>query len=92
MSNKEQEQKQQDPIEFEKSFAELEALVSRMEAGDQSLQKSVDDFQSGIELIKQLQEELQKAEQKVDILIKDASGHTTRQPFDVKAQSFDTDT
>ena len=34
------------PIEFEQAFAELEALVTRMEAGEQTLQKSIDDFQS----------------------------------------------
>ena len=46
------------PIEFEKAFAELEDLVQRMEAGDQSLEKSVDDFQTGMNLIKTLQEKL----------------------------------
>ena len=42
-------------IEFEQAFTELEALVRRMEAGDQSLEKSVDDFQTGMNLIKTLQ-------------------------------------
>ena len=73
-----------EPIEFEQAFAELEALVQRMESGDQPLQKSVDDFQSGIGLIKTLQKNLEEAEQKVEILLKDNNG-------DLKAQPFETD-
>ncbi|MGH1426399.1 MAG: exodeoxyribonuclease VII small subunit [Arenicella sp.] len=69
------------PIEFEQAFAELEALVSRMETGEQSLQKSVDDFQAGIGLIKTLQKNLEDAEQKVDILLKDANGELSSQSF-----------
>ena len=76
------DQKKDQPIEFEKAFAELESLVNRMEAGDQSLQQSVDDFQSGIGLIKRLQEELQKAEQKVEILMKDSNGELSTQNFE----------
>lgn len=70
------------PIEFEQAFAELESLVSRMESGDQSLQKSVDDFQTGIDLIKTLQKNLEDAEQKVEILLKDSNGQLSAQPFD----------
>lgn len=74
------------PIEFEQAFAELESLVSRMEAGDQSLQKSVDDFQTGIGLIKTLQKNLDDAEQKVEILLKDSNGQLSSQPFNVDSE------
>lgn len=74
------------PIEFEQAFAELEALVSRMETGDQSLQKSVDDFQTGIGLIKTLQKNLEDAEQKVDILLKDTNGQLSSQPFNTNSE------
>lgn len=76
MSEKEQ------PIEFEQAFAELESLVQRMEAGEQSLQKSVDDFQTGIGLVKTLQKNLKDAEQKVEILLKDNDGNINSQPFE----------
>ncbi len=84
MSEKTPQQDQ--PIEFEQAFAELEALVSRMETGDQSLQKSVDDFQTGIGLIKTLQKNLEDAEQKVEILLKDNNGQLNSQPFNVDDQ------
>ena len=73
------------PIEFEKAFTELENLVQRMEAGDQSLEKSVDDFQAGMNLIKTLQEQLLEAEQKVDILLKDSNGELHAEPFQTEA-------
>ncbi len=84
MSEKTTEKDQ--PIEFEQAFAELEALVSRMETGDQSLQKSVDDFQTGIGLIKTLQKNLEDAEQKVDILLKDTNGQLSSQPFNTDSE------
>ena len=74
------------PIEFEKAFAELEGLVQRMEAGDQSLEKSVDDFQTGMNLIKTLQEKLLEAEQKVDILLKGSNGELRVEPFQTESE------
>ena len=74
------------PIEFEKAFAELEGLVQRMEAGDQSLEKSVDDFQTGMNLIKTLQEKLLEAEQKVDILLKGSNGELRAEPFQTESE------
>lgn len=74
------------PIEFEQSFAELEALVRRMESGEQSLQKSVDDFQTGMNLIKALQKNLADAEQKVDILLNSNGGELKAQPFEPDAE------
>ena len=74
------------PIEFEKAFGELEGLVQRMEAGDQSLEKSVDDFQTGMNLIKTLQEKLLEAEQKVDILLKGSNGELRAEPFQTESE------
>ena len=74
------------PIEFEQAFAELEALVQRMETGDQPLQKSVNDFQSGMELIKTLQKNLEEAEQQDDILLMDSNGNLKSQPFQTDSE------
>lgn len=38
------------PIDFEKSLAELEQLVARMEQGDLSLEESLKQFERGIAL------------------------------------------
>ena len=57
-------------IDFEKSLAELENLVARMEQGDSSLEDSLKDFERGIELTRNCQTALHEAEQKVQILLK----------------------
>ncbi len=54
---------------FEKSLAELEALVETMEKGDISLEESLKYFEKGISLTRACQQALEEAEQKVRILM-----------------------
>ena len=56
-------------INFEKTFTELEDLVKKMEGGDLSLEESLKYFERGILLTKNCQQALNKAEQKVRILL-----------------------
>ena len=56
-------------INFEKTFTELEKLVKKMEGGDLSLEESLKYFERGILLTKDCQQALNKAEQKVRILL-----------------------
>ena len=54
---------------FEKSLSELETLVERMEEGDMSLEESLKAFESGIRLTQQCQQALDKAQQRVQVLM-----------------------
>jgi len=54
---------------FEKSLAELDEIVEKMEAGDLSLEESLSAFEKGIKLTKECQKALTSAEQKVNKLI-----------------------
>ena len=56
-------------INFEKTFTELEELVKKMEGGDLSLEESLKYFERGMLLTKNCQQALNKAEQKVRILL-----------------------
>ena len=56
-------------IDIERSLARLESIVSDMESGDISLEKSLTLFEEGMSLVKKCQTELKKAEQKVENLI-----------------------
>lgn len=59
-----------DPIlNFEESLASLEAIVRSMEDGDLSLEESLQAFEKGIRLTRECQSALQKAEQKVQVLM-----------------------
>ena len=73
--------KQQPEFNFEEALEELERLVSSMEEGELSLEDSMMAFEQGIKLTRECQTALQKAEQKVQILLNE-SGET--QAFDVK--------
>ena len=73
--------KQQPEFKFEEALEELERLVSSMEEGELSLEDSMAAFEKGIKLTRECQTALQKAEQKVQILLNE-SGET--QAFDVK--------
>ena len=73
--------KQQPEFKFEEALEELERLVSSMEEGELSLEDSMTAFEKGIKLTRECQTALQKAEQKVQILLNE-SGET--QAFDVK--------
>ena len=72
--------KQQESLAFEKSLKELEALVTKMEQGNLSLEESLQHFERGIQLTRTCQQALKEAEQKVEILLK-RSGQDDTAPF-----------
>ena len=72
--------KQQEPLAFEKSLKELEALVATMEQGNLSLEESLQHFERGIQLTRACQQALKVAEQKVEILLK-KTGQDDIAPF-----------
>lgn len=53
---------------FEAALAELESIVSSMEAGQMPLEQSLAAYKRGAELLRFCQEALQDAEQQVKIL------------------------
>ena len=66
---------------FEKSMQELEAIVSGLEAGDVTLDKSLELFEKGIKLAKSCRNKLDEAEKKVRILTADENGEMTEEEF-----------
>ena len=72
--------KQQETLAFEKSLKELEALVTKMEQGNLSLEESLQHFERGIQLTRTCQKALKAAEQKVEILL-NKSGQDDIAPF-----------
>ena len=58
-------------INIELSLQRLESIVSNMESGETSLEKSLSLFEEGMELVNQCQSQLKKAEQRIENLIAD---------------------
>ncbi len=75
MSKKVKPQSPDKSPDFEKSLAELEQIVARMEAGDLSLEQSLQQFERGVALARECQQALQVAEQKVEILLKQSGSN-----------------
>ena len=61
--------KQAKPQQFEQMIAELESIVHQLEQGDLSLDDALAQFERGIALTRASQQQLQTAEQKVQILL-----------------------
>jgi exodeoxyribonuclease VII small subunit len=70
------------PAGFEATLAELEKLVAQMEAGELPLEDALRNFERGVQLTRECQQELQKAQQKVEILMQRPAGPAVV-PFDV---------
>lgn len=58
-------------VNLEKAMHELEDIVEQLETGEQSLDKSLQQFERGVKLSRDCQAALDQAEQKVEILIGD---------------------
>ncbi|MEM1089257.1 MAG: exodeoxyribonuclease VII small subunit [Pseudomonadota bacterium] len=61
--------KKESTPDFEQSLAELETLVEQMESGELTLEKSLAQFERGMELTKTCQEALNAAQLRVDTLL-----------------------
>ncbi|WP_341937550.1 exodeoxyribonuclease VII small subunit [Marinimicrobium sp. C2-29] len=68
-------------VDFEQSLTDLEALVTRMEQGELSLEESLKAFEQGIQLTRECQERLSAAEQQVQTLM-EQQGQISLEPFD----------
>jgi len=56
---------------FEKSLDELEKIVSKLEAGDLSLEDSLKLFEEGVKLSRTCRERLTNAERRIEMLMGD---------------------
>ena len=67
--------------DFEKSLKELEAIVERMEKGEQTLEASLKDFERGNTLAAACRASLEEAEQRIEKRV-NKSGGFVREPFE----------
>jgi exodeoxyribonuclease VII small subunit len=70
------------PLRFEDGMAQLEELVTQLEAGDLALEEALRAFESGVGLVRVLNEQLTEAEQRVEILTRAPDGTLRRRPAD----------
>ncbi len=68
---------------FEKALADLEEVVAKLEKGGTPLNESLALFEKGVKLARFLRSELDKAERKVEILLKDEKGVVHAEDFEI---------
>lgn len=66
---------------FEESLKKLETIVDKLEKGDLSLEESLKLFEEGVGLSANCKKELEEAEGKVELLIKQRDGSFKTEPF-----------
>lgn len=68
-------------INFEKSVAELEEIVQKLEKGDADLEETLKLFERGISLSSKCAKVLDEAEQRVSVLLADKEGNISEEDF-----------
>ncbi len=71
---------------FEKALSELERIVEKLGKGGLALNESLGLFEKGVKLARFLREELEKAEKKIGILLKDEKGEIKEKPFHLEEE------
>lgn len=66
---------------FEESLKQLETIVAQLERGDLPLEDSLKMFEEGMRLSAECKQELDAAEGKVQILLKQRDGSMKSEPF-----------
>ncbi len=62
-------------LNFETAFNQLEEIVDVLESGDLPLEKALTKFEEGIKLSRICTEKLEKAQKKIELLLKDSKGN-----------------
>ena len=65
------------PVPFEDGLARLEDLVERLEAGELPLEGALEAFEEGVRLSRQLDRQLNQAEQRVEVLLREGGRWVT---------------
>lgn len=68
-------------IKFEDAIAMLEEAVRLLESGSLSLDESIEKYEDAIKYVRICNDRIEKAEQKVEILLQGADGAITDAPF-----------
>jgi exodeoxyribonuclease VII small subunit len=66
---------------FEESLKKLESIVDQLEKGDLTLEESLQLFEEGVGLSTACKEELDAAEGKVQMLVRQRDGSLKAEPF-----------
>ena len=70
--------------DFETSLKELEEIVEQLEISNLALDETLTKYEKGIKIYKQCYQILEKAEKKINILLKNSTGDIRTEEFKLK--------
>jgi exodeoxyribonuclease VII small subunit len=70
---------------FEDALSSLESIVEKLESGELSLEDSLAAFEEGIRLSRICSKRLEKAEKKIEILLKGEDGQLHEEDFGLES-------
>ncbi len=76
---------------FEDELKELEDTVARIDSGELSLEESIKAFEHGVALVRSLNQKLDEAEKKIEVLVRDSQGELRTTPYRVEVKNGDED-
>ncbi len=75
--------KEEKKLSFEEAMDNLEKIVSNLESGELPLDKSLENFKQGVEMVNYCESLLDDAEKTINIYIKNKDGEIEEETFDV---------
>ena len=69
-------------LDFETALEQLQKIVEELEKGGLSLDKTLAEFSRGMKLLKFCHQKLDKAENKIELMLKEDDEFTAEVPFD----------
>ena len=67
---------------FEDTLAELEGIIAELESGSLPLDKMLERYEKGAKALELCRTMLDKAEKRIEILVRDKDGNLKPQPFE----------
>ena len=80
--NKEIEKIDTENLDFESALDQLQKIVEDLEKGGLSLDNTLSEFSRGMKLLKFCHQKLDKAEKKIELMLKEEDEFTAEVPFD----------
>jgi exodeoxyribonuclease VII small subunit len=67
--------------QFEDELADLEAVVTRIDSGELSLEESITAFERGVALVRSLNKKLDEVDRRVEVLTRGPHGELNISPY-----------
>lgn len=75
-------QKAESAASLETSLERIQSIVTEMESGKLPLDTLISRFEEGVGLVKACQQKLDAAEKRIEIVVKNARGEASVEPFE----------